>query len=154
MGAAVQKNWRSIAEASDEIADDRDVALAAVRQDFRAYQWCGATARSDLDVALAMAEQDTCALTVALEEFPMDRSVLLALAKRSPHVLAYLPEAMTADPEFSALAHSFSVAEAHKARQELPEYDQKPGPTKYRADSFTSSDVSDEGSEEEDEDDD
>lgn len=76
--AAVKQNAESLAYASEELKGDRDVVLAAVKQNGGALEYASEELKGDRDVVLAAVMQNGEALKYASQELQGDREILAA----------------------------------------------------------------------------
>tara|TARA_Y100000591_G_scaffold304432_1_gene301091 strand:+ start:832 stop:1713 length:882 start_codon:yes stop_codon:yes gene_type:complete len=81
------------------LQNDREVVLAAVRQDGKMLEWASDELRKDFDVVLAAVKQNGEALQFALGELRSNRSVVLAAVKEYGEALEWASEPLKADRE-------------------------------------------------------
>merc|ERR1711990_682349 len=89
--ARVKKNPFAVRHLSEELKNDKDVALAAVKKHGCAVKYL-IELKNDLDVALAAVTQDGHALRHLSEELRNKKDVALAAVKESGHALRHLSE--------------------------------------------------------------
>jgi len=93
-----------IATISPELQADREVVLAAVRQDWRVLESVAETFRADRDVVLEAVRQDGWALEWASEALRADRGVVLEAVARTGDALRFAPARLCADREIALAA--------------------------------------------------
>mmetsp|Transcript_43184 Transcript_43184/g.119442 ORF Transcript_43184/g.119442 Transcript_43184/m.119442 type:complete len:374 (+) Transcript_43184:28-1149(+) len=118
--AAVRQNGDALQFASEELRADREVVLAAVRGRGNAVRWASGALRADREVALAAVCQCGTAIQSLAKELLADREVVLAALRQKGSVLRDLPLEFRSDPEFVQVACSsfyFTKGELHQLRQ-------------------------------------
>ena len=81
--AAVRQNGRALAWASLELRADKEVVLAAVAEDGRALEWAGPTLRADPDIVLVARTQQGQVLQDASPALQADRDAGVQAAVNS-----------------------------------------------------------------------
>lgn len=99
MRLAVLQDCRTVELAQGEAADDHQVSINAVKQDWRAWKLCPDDHKHDPAVVLAALQQDMCSLSIAFEEMPVDHETVLALVSKNWGVFPHLPKQHQQDVE-------------------------------------------------------
>ena len=79
--AAVKLNGHSLCDASDDMRGHKEVVLEAVKQNGFALEYASAELQNDRDVVLTAVKQDGQALKYASEELQNDRDFIMESAK-------------------------------------------------------------------------
>ena len=85
--------------ASPELQADREVALAAVREDGLALEYASPELQADKEVVLEAIRQDGWLLEYASEELRGDREVVLEAVRQNVRALKYASEELKGDKE-------------------------------------------------------
>lgn len=88
------------ARASQECRNDKEVALAAVRQDGAALQYADRSLKRDKDVAFAAIRQDGAALQYADISLKRDKEIVFAAIRQSESAFKYADDSLKKDPSF------------------------------------------------------
>ena len=104
--AAVRNDGRALLFASKELRADRDVVLAAVQQTFRAYQYVDANggAAEDHEVMLAMLPHRGMLLELLSANERDDRGLVLAAVRNNGMALEWASERLRGDGEVALAA--------------------------------------------------
>lgn len=90
--AAVRQDWHALKYATEEFRQDKAIVLAALERDGRALRYAHANLRLDRDVVLAAVRQNGCSLPYAEGHLRQDREVVLAAVQSRGHMLCYAAE--------------------------------------------------------------
>lgn len=97
--AAVARDGRALEYASDELKNDREIVLAAVKQTHgRALEHASDELRNDRSFMLKAIEMDATCFKYATEDQRSDRELVLAAVSQLGFMLAYAPEHLRLDP--------------------------------------------------------
>jgi hypothetical protein len=84
---AVRQNWQALRWASDELKGDRNIVLEAVRQNWQALEWASDELRRNREVVLAAVKNNLNALRHVSMESSDYCDLVLELAAKSPNLL-------------------------------------------------------------------
>ena len=100
--AAVSQTDEALRFASDELQQDRDVMLAAVKHNGLMLGNASAALKNDKEVVLAAVTQNSKALRFASDELQQNKEIMLAAVKQQSNVLKH--NVLTLDNEFMVAA--------------------------------------------------
>ena len=97
--AAVRQNGQALQHASEGLQKDRVLVLTAVQLYGMALQWAYEDLRDDKEVVLAAVSQDGRALRLASQDLYKDREVVLAAVRQNGEALMFAPRELKNDKE-------------------------------------------------------
>lgn len=102
--AAVRQDWHALKYATEDFRQDKTVVLAAIERDGRALRYAHANLRLDKEVVLAAVRQNGSALPYAEGHLRQDRDVVLAAVQSRGFMLCYAAEEHRRDREVAIAA--------------------------------------------------
>lgn len=102
--AAVRQDWHALKYATEDFRQDRKVVLAAVERDGRALRYAHANLRLDKEVVMAAVRQNGSALPYVEGHLRQDREVVLAAVRSRGFMLCYASEEHRLDREVALAA--------------------------------------------------
>ena len=101
---------------------DFDIALAAVRQDWRALQWIHKDLQGHEEIVAVVIEHNFLCITKSMEELPIEQPLVLKIVKQNWEVFAHLSESLRSDREiaFAAISQNWRALEfaGEKAKED------------------------------------
>lgn len=94
----------------NDLRNDRQVVLAAVRQNGMALIYANEEHRDDREVVLEATRQNGLAILAASEELKRDRDFILAALRKNRWVFAYIDPSLQADPEIATYRQPITIA--------------------------------------------
>ena len=110
---AVERDWRALQYASEELKGDREVVMAAIKHTSWALEYASEELKGDREVVMAAVRQTGRALQYASAELKGDREVLMKAIKQTWEALQYASAELKGDREVVMA----SVRQNHLARQ-------------------------------------
>ena len=92
-------NYFSLAEADEKLKADKEVVLAAVKQDGYAFQYADKKLRADKEIVLEAVKNTGSAIRFVDDSFKKDREIVLAAVKQEGLALQYVDKKLRADKE-------------------------------------------------------
>jgi hypothetical protein len=117
--AAVKQNGRALEYVSEELKSDKEVVLAAVAQTVAALKYVSEELKGDKEVILVVVTQNGWALNYASKELKGDKEVVLAAVKQNRNALEYASEELKADKEFMMAAVTKNIHALEYASEDL-----------------------------------
>lgn len=102
--AAVRQDWHALKYATEEFRRDRIVVLTALEQDGRALRYAHIDLRLDRAIVLAAVRQNGFALPYVEGHLRQDREVVLAAVQQKGHMLCYCAEEHRRDKKVALAA--------------------------------------------------
>ena len=102
--AAVKQNGVALKFASEELRQDKEVVMAAVKQEEWALKYASEDLKGDKEFMMAAVTQEGVALEYASEELQGDKEVVLAAVTQNGVALEYASEDLQGDKEFMMAA--------------------------------------------------
>lgn len=102
--AAVKQNCAALKYASQELKGDREILLAAVKQEGMAIVFASQELKGDREIVLAAVKQDDVAFLYASHKLQADREFVLAAVKQNGSALQWASQELLNDPELQRLA--------------------------------------------------
>ena len=85
--------------ASEDLKRDREIVMAAVKQDFRALEFASDTLKRDRDILMAAVKQGGNALKFASEDLQKDRKIVMAAVNQNGWALRFASDILQKDRE-------------------------------------------------------
>jgi predicted methyltransferase len=112
------KGLVALRRASEELRNDKDIVLAAVKVEGFALQFASETLRNDKDVVLAAVKEHPDAFQFASETLRNNKGVVIAAVKQNGFVLQFASETLRNDKDVVLAAvkeHGFALQFASEA---------------------------------------
>jgi hypothetical protein len=98
--AAVKQNGEALKFASEELQGDKGFMMAVVAQNGVALEFASEELQGDKEVVMAAVKQNGVALNYVSEELKADKEFMMAAVKQNRFALKYAPEELQGDKEF------------------------------------------------------
>ena len=113
--AAVRTNWRSFQYASDRLKADKDFVLDVIGVSSSAFQYASDELRADKDFVLAAVGKRWLAFLYASPELKADKNVVLAAVRADWRAFLYASEEVKKDEELQRISQIYSNVDREKA---------------------------------------
>jgi len=103
---AVSTNWRALQYASDELKNNKEFVLKAASQNGLALQYASGELKHDIEIVLKAVSQNGLALQYASNELKNDKEIILIAISQNGLALRYASDELRNDKENVKLAMS------------------------------------------------